>query len=239
VSGIKMYDKSTCNLALQKIVGHDLLDPSLLELAVTHKSAVRGVSSPGLNNERLEFLGDAVLSLVTANYLFCNYTSFREGELSKMRALFVCRENLSKAAMEVGLGQYIASDKSMHASGSTNCKSILADALEAIIGAVFIDRGYEAAERAVFRLLGYPIENLNRDQIDAKTKLQEIIQASFHKPPKYIVLASDGPDHAPIFTMGVLVNGEILATAQGGNKKTAAQNAAGLLLEKLSSATIP
>jgi ribonuclease-3 len=227
----KKMGKSLCSLSLQKIIDYNFLDPSLLELAVTHKSAIG--SPHGLNNERLEFLGDAVLSLVTANYLFRNFTLAKEGDLSRMRALFVCQENLSQAAMKLDLGKYISSDKSTHASGSTNSKSVLADALEAIIGAVFIDGGYEAAEMVVFRILGYPIESPKSDVVDAKTKLQKIVQASFQEPPKYIMLAANGPAHAPVFTVGVLVNGEILAQAQGCNKKMAAKNAADLLLKKL------
>lgn len=231
-----MINKALIMQELQRLIGHVFAKPKLLELALTHKSANSSIDSNyGLNNERLEFLGDAVLSLVAANYIFCHFTSCQEGDLSKMRALFVCQENLSKTAQRLGLGQYITSDKSTHASGATNTKSILADALEAIIGAVFIDAGYHAAEKVVFNMLGYPVLAPKSAQIDAKTKLQEIVQASCHKTPKYTMISADGPDHAPVFTMGVSINDEILAEGQGSNKKIAMQHAAEVLLEKLSS----
>lgn len=220
---------------LPKAIGYNFADPNLLLTALTHKSASDKDKNygHGYNNERLEFLGDAVLSLVTANYLYRHNTSINEGDLSRMRAQFVCQENLSQAAKKMGLGEFIVSDKAMRASGSTNSKSILADALEAVIGAIFIDGGLLAAEEAILKMLGTPSTKLSAYPVDAKTKLQELVQASTQSAPRYILLSSSGPAHAPTFVVGVEVKGELIAEAQGENKKIAAQHAASQALIKL------
>lgn len=225
----------TVDFTLKKALAYEFNDETLLLTALTHRSASDKEISPphGLNNERLEFLGDAVLSLVCANFLYQQNGFMSEGDLSRMRALYVCQENLSVAAKKLGLCDFIVSDKAMKASGSTNSKAILADALEAIIGAVFIDGGLKKAEEVIFTVLGTPSTKLSETEKDSKTKLQELIQASLHDAPKYIMLKASGPAHAPTFVVGVSVNNEILATAEGESKKSAAQHAAKRALEKL------
>jgi ribonuclease-3 len=219
---------------LARAIGHTFFDLTLLDTALTHKSVLDKpvAHAHGLNNERLEFLGDAVLSLVTAYYLYRQNGLMNEGDLSRMRAQFVCQENLSRSAKDLSLGDFILSDKAMRASGSTNSKAILADALEALIGAVFIDGGLKVAEKVIFTILGYPSTHLGHIEKDAKTRLQEIVQAHIQEAPKYVVLESRGPAHAPTFVVGIKVDNEIIASAQGDSKKSAAQNAAVIALEK-------
>lgn len=219
---------------LLKAIGYQFNDETLLLTALTHKSAAEknNATAHGINNERLEFLGDAVLSLVTADYLYCQHNFMNEGDLSRLRAQFVCQENLSCAAKKINLGNYLVSDKSMRASGSNQSKAILADALEAVLGAVYLDGGFESAKSVIFTVLGYPLARLNHLEKDAKTKLQEIVQGTIQTAPKYVVLEVSGPPHAPTFLVGVKINDEIVASASGENKRTAAQNAAAKALEK-------
>lgn len=216
-----------------KSIGYQFSDMSILMTALTHKSAMDKEINPGHghHNERMEFLGDAVLSLVTANYLYRHNAFLNEGELSRLRAQFVCEENLSRAAKTLGLGDFITSDKAMRASGCTHAKSVLADALEALIGAVFIDGGLLAAEEVIFKILSWPSVKLSTMEKDAKTKLQEIVQSEIRDSPKYIVLKKSGPAHAPTFLVGVKIQDEMIASAEGENKRIAAQNAAQRALE--------
>jgi ribonuclease-3 len=149
-----------------------------------------------------------------------------EGDLSRLRAHYVCQETLANAARAVDLGRYIKSDRSMRASGGNNSKAILSDTIEAIIGAVFLDGGLAAAEAVTFQILGTPPMAIAVTEKDAKTRLQEIIQAEYHHAPRYVVLEESGPPHAPTFVVGVTIKDEVIAKARGENKKIAAQNAA-------------
>jgi ribonuclease III len=218
---------------LMKSIGYQFVDTSIFMTALTHKSAMDKEINPGHghHNERMEFLGDAVLSLVTANYLYRHKTYLNEGELSRLRAQFVCEENLSRGAKLLGLGDFIVSDKAMRASGSNYAKSVLADALEALIGAVFIDGGLVAAEAVIFKILDFPSVKLSTMEKDAKTKLQEMVQREIRESPKYILLKKSGPAHAPTFLVGVKIKDDIIASAEGENKRIAAQNAAVRALE--------
>lgn len=223
-----------CVETLVHAIGYSFKDPTLLSTALTHRSSYdKNVAHlHGINNERLEFLGDAVLSLVCANFLYQQNSYFSEGDLSRLRALYVCQDHLAQAARSLDLARFIKSDKAMRASGSTSSKAVLSDAMEAIIGAVFIDGGIDAAQRVVLHILGEPPTKLAEMEKDAKTRLQEIIQASIHDAPQYVVLESSGPPHAPTFLVGVKINDAIVATATGENKRVAAQNAAVIALEK-------
>lgn len=220
---------------LIKAMGYDFTDASLLRTALTHKSVLdkESIGGHGFNNERLEFLGDAVLSLVTASYLYQQNSFLSEGDLSRLRAQFVCQEHLSLAGRNLNLASFIKSDKAMRASGSNNSKAIVADAVEALIGAVFIDGGLEAAQQVIFKILGRPSIKLDEIDKDPKTRLQEMVQADVKNAPKYVVLDTSGPPHAPTFLVGVTINNEIVATATGDSKKSAAQNAASTALKKL------
>lgn len=215
-------------------IGHDFKEPSILLTALTHKSASKMSGGPhSYNNERLEFLGDAVLSLVTAEFLFRHNRHFNEGELSRLRSQFVCKENLSLAAERILLSKYLLSDKAMRSSGSNNSPSVRSDALEALIGAVFLDAGLDQARAMIFKVLGEPPLNLLEIDKDAKTRLQERVQAHLQKAPHYELLEKKGPAHAPTFVVGVKIDNELVASAIGENKKTAAQNAAFLALRVL------
>lgn len=218
---------------VQKALGYEFQDPGLLQIALTHKSIPepKNYLQHGSNNERLEFLGDAVLSLVTANFLYHEHGGrISEGDLSRMRSQFVCQENLSLAAKKIDLGDYVISDKAVRASGSNNSKSILADTLEAIFGAIYLDGGLLAAQEAIFHVLGKPSTTVNAASVDPKTKLQELVQSMYQDAPRYVVLKKSGPAHSPTFEVGVEIRGEIAAIASGESKKTAAQNAAVIAL---------
>ncbi len=223
--------------ALSRAIGYEFQDPALLSMALTHKSArIKDEEQEHINNERLEFLGDAVLSLVTADFLYRSKKYLREGDLSRLRAQFVCQENLALGAQSIKLGDFLLSDKAMRSAGSHLTPAVLSDALEAIFGAVFIDGGIESARSCIFAVLGEPSLKLSVLEKDAKTKLQELVQGMLHQAPKYIVLEKEGPAHAPSFLVGVKVKDKLLASARGENLKNAAQNAALLALSTCSEA---
>lgn len=226
---------------LTKAIGYTFNDEGLLVAALTHRSMADRTSNNahGSNNERLEFLGDAVLSLVTASYLYGKNSGMNEGELSRLRAKFVCKAKLGDSARSISLGNHIMSDKAMRAAGCNNSDSVLADALEAIIGAVFLDGGLEKARDVIFRIMGFPSSDLKESSVDAKTKLQEVVQASTRLAPEYVLLSRSGPAHSPTFIMGVKINDDIVATAKGVSKKAAAQDAASQALQKLLSSEEP
>lgn len=219
-------------VALSRAIAYEFQDASLLKMALTHKSARLKDDHLDvlINNERLEFLGDAVLSIVTADFLYKNQKFLQEGELSRLRAQYVCQENLALGAHSIKLGDYLVSDKAMRCSGSNLTPAVLADALEAIFGAVYIDGGLDKARTTIFSVLGEPSLNCATIEKDAKTRLQEIIQAEIHQAPKYVVLDKQGPAHAPTFLVGVKVQEKIVARASGENLKIAAQNAAVIAL---------
>lgn len=221
---------------LQKIIGYQFKDENLLITALTHKSVLlTGPAAPyGPHNERLEFLGDSVLSLVTADYLFHHQGIFSEGDLSRLRAQYVCESSLALCAQKLKLEDFIQSDKAMRRSGSNSSKSVLADTLEAIIGAVYLDGGLPAARDMVVRVLDEPPSNVKGYEKDHKTKLQEKLQHLGKKLPTYVVLNESGPAHAPVFEVGVEIDSEIVARACGENKKIASQNAANLALSTIS-----
>lgn len=216
------------NKTLSLSIGYEFRDSSLLDLALTHRSKIHGS-----NNERLEFLGDAVLSLITADFLYKHNGNINEGDLSRLRAQYVCKDNLAKGAKCIDLGSFILGDKAMRASGSNNSISVLSDALEAVFGAVYIDGGFLAAQKTIFKVLGEPSFKLFELQKDFKTKLQEKVQAKSQKSPSYILLEKKGPAHAPKFLVGVKVDGSVIATGVGENKRVAAQAAAASALSTL------
>lgn len=216
---------------LLKKISYGFKDVFLLKTALTHKSAKQKSSDNfHLNNERLEFLGDAVLSLVAANFLYSEAPKLREGDLSRLRAHFVCQDNLAKKARELDLGRYLISDKAMKASGGNQTDAVLSDALEALFGAVFMDGGLNEAQKVIFLILGKPELKMPFWEKDSKTRLQELIQSQSRQAPKYVVLDKKGPAHCPDFLVGVEVDEQILASARGESLKMAAQNAANLAL---------
>jgi ribonuclease-3 len=214
-------------------LGLDAVDPDLLRRALTHRSWTaehRGAD----HNERLELLGDAVLDLVVSAELHHLDTDASEGVLSRRRALLVREESLARAARAVGLGRELRLGRGESSSGGGDKDSLLADALEAVIGATFLSGGYEPAAALVRLLLGNAIATTGRGEdpdegpsgpIDAKTALQERLAALGLEPPEY-ALSQEGPDHAPTFRAEVVVAGAVLGTGVGGSKKAASQAAA-------------
>ena len=221
---------------LQRRIGYVFQNETLLIQAITHRSfSVKKKNQVAIqHNETLEFLGDAVLSLVTAHAVYEKYPQAKEGFLSQLRASYVCEVHLAQAARQMHLGDFILVSPSMSQGGSIDLSSVLSDAVEAIIGAVYLDNGYESAKELVFRLLGALPDKVEEQVKDDKTVLQELVQALCAKTPIYTVLQTVGPAHQPKFSVHVEVNGHVLAQGQGFNKKEAAQDAARKALDFIS-----
>jgi len=214
------------SLPISGRIGWEFTDAALLERAMSHRSWC--AESPGVeSNERLEFLGDAVLGLVVTDHIFLTYPALPEGELAKVRAAVVNSEALAEVAVELELGSALLLGKGEDASGGREKPSILADAMEAVIGAVYLDGGYQPAADLVMRLLGDRIEEAAAGPggQDYKTRLQELAAQRFETPPRYEV-TDDGPDHAKRFFASVLLDGEVRGRGEGRSKKQAEQGAA-------------
>ncbi len=214
---------------LEARVGHTFSDPDLLDRALLHRSHALVVkNSREDSNERLEFLGDAVLGLVVNDHLYRRFPDASEGDLTKMKSLLVCRDRLNAVASRLDLGDHIRMSRSEAATGGRRRASILADTTEAVIGAVYLDGGLAAAQRMIDRCVLSGTEDLlaTPGQENHKSRLQEIIQARFKSPPRYRVTSAEGPDHARIFRVSVVFNGHVLGRGEGANKKAAEQEAA-------------
>jgi ribonuclease III len=212
--------------ALAEKLGIELHRPQWMEKALRHKSAQQELNLP--SNERLEFLGDAVLGLTIAGYLFRSHPDLPEGELTKVKAVAVSEPVLAKVARELDLGAYLTLAKGEEQSGGRNRSSILADAMEAVIAAIYLDRGLILAKRVILELLGSHLAAIERSEhdLDYKTLLQERIQELHRKPPSYHVVAESGPDHDRTFTAEVRLAGQMLGRGMGKSKKQAEQAAA-------------
>ena len=218
-------------------VGHRFRDRGLLEHALTHKSrAAEDVSGGVADNESLEFLGDAVLGLVVADALFRQYPNYNEGQKSKIKASIVSTQALARKAEEIRLGEHLILGRGEEKTGGRFKQALLADAYEALIAAVYLDGGLEAAEAFLRRELKDAIDaGADRNFVgqDYKSALQERVQALGRPLPEYRIAGEAGPDHRKIFSVEVVVGGEVLAGASGKAKKEAEQEAARLALEKL------
>jgi ribonuclease III len=215
---------------LARIIGHDFTRPELLEVALTHVSAAATAAD---SYERLEFLGDRVLGLVIADLLMRRHPDEKEGDLARRLAGLVARDSLVEIADAIGLGSWLRLSAGEHAAGMRDNRSVLADVMEAVIGAVYRDGGLEAAAPLVERLWA-PLEA--RDETpptDAKTALQELVQARGGVLPQYRVLEKMGPDHQPVFSVEVTVEGAVPARGEGTSKRAAEQAAAEALLHIL------
>lgn len=217
-------------------LGVEFRNPALLEQALIH-SSYANERKAGLtdHNERLEFLGDAVLDLVIGDYLFRKFPALPEGELTKARATVVCEQTLARRAKELEVGDYLKLGKGEAASGGRERISILADAFEAIIGAIYLDGGFGAASKFVLTQLEPDLALVERGDYaqDYKTLLQEIIQRNSNHKITYEVVGESGPDHNKTFEVAVGVNGDRLGVGRGKNKKEAEQNAARQALQEL------
>ncbi len=218
----------------QRIIGYEFRDESLLEQALTHSSYANEHHMKKLSdNERLEFLGDAVLEIVSSEFLYLNYTDLNEGKLSRLRASLVCEPTLAYICKDINLGDYVRLSKGEDMTGGRNRKSILSDAFEATIGAIFLDGGMEPASAYIHRFVLNDIEHKQLFH-DSKTRLQEVVQANFKDTLKYILVSESGPDHAKEFKVEAIVGDRVLGHGTGGTKKAAEQEAAfeGLMLLK-------
>ncbi len=216
--------------ALEERLGHRFDAPERLVRAVTHSS----MSSPNRqDNQRLEFLGDRVLGLVMAEAILAADRSASEGQLAPRFNALVRKETCADVAREIDLGAALKLGRSEMLSGGRRKQALLGDAMEAVIAAVYLDGGFDAAKELVVRLWGDRVHKVEADARDAKTSLQEWAQARRQAPPKYQQEARTGPDHAPVFTIrAVLENGES-ETATAGSKRQAEQAAAKALLTRL------
>jgi ribonuclease-3 len=214
---------------LETKLGYKFKDPSLLERALTHAS-VRGGKVARSDNERLEFIGDRVLGLAIAEALNHQYPEASEGELARRYNRLVRGEACAKVARNIGLGVHLILSESEADSGGRNKTTILADAAEALLGAVFIDGGFEKARAVVRKLWQDQSEPEPEVEVDAKSALQEWAQGQGLALPRYTVVARKGPDHAPRFTAEVLITGRAPAQGEGASKRIAEQAAASALL---------
>ncbi|MDJ0639129.1 MAG: ribonuclease III [Paracoccaceae bacterium] len=216
--------------AFSKRLGHAFANPELLVRALTHAS-ISGPQRP--DNQRLEFLGDRVLGLVIADALLAADKGAREGKLAPRFNALVRKETCADVARELGLGEVLKLGRSEMKSGGRRKDALLGDAMEAVIAAVYVDAGFEAARDLILRHWSDRIDRVEADARDPKTSLQEWAQARGHPPPDYVETGREGPDHAPVFTIEVrLANGDT-ASATAASKRGAEQAAAKALLAEL------
>ncbi len=218
-------------LRLQEELGYLFSDSALLLRCLTHVSYGRGKG--GDHNETLEFLGDAVLDLAVSDLLMRRFPEKSEGDLSKMRASLVNSVVLAEKASDLKLGVLLRMGKGEEHSGGREKGSILAGAMEAILGGIYWDGGYEEARRAVERYFAADIEEKQLGQQDYKTRLQEISQMLFHAPPTYRLVAESGPDHEKRFATEIIISNKVLGRGEGKSKKQSEQEAAKRALEEL------
>ena len=217
---------------LEARLGRAFTTPELLRNALTHSTYANENPTEGPDFERLEFLGDAVLDLLAARLLFDQFAQATEGELSRRRARVVRRDTLAILATELGLGEHIRLGEGQKRSGGGASKRILADAFEALAGAIYLDGGYQAVEQCLARYILSGIEQ-TQEPLDFKTRLQEACHRMALPVPSYVVVAVDGPDHARNFTCEVHIRGEVRGRGAGTNKKTAEQMCARQALDLL------
>ncbi len=220
---------------LEKKLGVKFKNLELLNLALTHSSYSREMDEKISHNERLEFLGDAVLELASSTYLFEHFQDFSEGELTKSRASIVCQPILAKLGGKLGLGEMLLLGRGEEASGGRTRTTNLEDVFEAVIGAIYLDGGWEIAREYVMRQLAPEFENvkLGKNLKDYKSRLQEVVQKNPDGKIEYIELDSYGPDHMKTFECAVKINDKICGKGIGKSKKIAEQMAAQKALEKL------
>ena len=219
--------------ALEAALDYRFDDPELPLRALTHKSFSNEQSDIVLHNERLEFLGDAVLELAVSEWIYRRYPDIPEGGLTRIRAEVVCEGGLAKIARKLDLGEGLRLGKGEEKSGGREKPSLLSDALEALLGAVYCDGGFVVACRVVERIFVDLIEQTARSRYgtDYKTCLQERLQASYGRLPEYHLTKVSGPDHARIFSMEVRFDGKLLGSGSGPSKKRAEQQAAAAALD--------
>ena len=216
----------------QEKIGYTFSNEALLRQALTHSSYANEKRMKKLSdNERLEFLGDAVLEIVSSEFLFHNYPNKPEGALTKLRASIVCEPTLALCTEEIELGNYIFLGKGEEQTGGRKRKSILSDALEAVIGAIYLDGGFANAKEFINKFILTDIEHKHLFY-DSKTILQEVVQG-MHKNLKYVLIDETGPDHNKSFSVDVLIGDDVISSGTGHTKKAAEQEGAYKALIKL------
>lgn len=204
-------------------------DKQLLIKAFTHRSYLNESNQKNIeSNERLEFLGDSVLSLVISEYLYKKYPNIDEGQLTNLRSSIVSKKPLSQISRSLGLGNYLFLSRGEDESGGRQNNSMLADSCESFIGALFLDQGLDAVKKFIDRYFIPKLDILiKKDEIrDYKSQLQEKIQAAYKRSPIYKTIKTQGPDHKKTFVVGVWANGQLLARGEGKSKQEAQQNSA-------------
>ena len=219
---------------LEAAIGYHFQNITLLQNALTHSSYANECWHDSLkSNERLEFLGDSILGMVVAEHLYRNFPDRPEGELTRMRADMVCETSLATVAARIDLGKHLQLGNGEERFGGRNRASILADAVESVIAACFLDGGMEAAKAFIqkFVLCDVPVMRLHNQ--DYKTALQELVQQKKDQALSYVLVGESGPDHAKCFTVEVSLNGQPVGTGEGSSKKRAEQDAARDAIGKL------
>ena len=216
---------------LEERIGYTFKNSKLLNRALSHSSYANEMRLPEGSNERLEFLGDAVLSIVVSEYIFKHFSHLPEGELTKLRASLVCEKSLHGFALQMKLGDDLLLGKGEQQNGGRERPSILADAFEALLAAIYLDGGMENARRFVLQFVKEELQVGAEAFKDYKTALQEIIQQNPEEQLQYVLVDESGPDHDKSFTVEVRLNSNVIGTGTGHSKKAAEQAAAGQALE--------
>jgi len=218
---------------LEEILNYKFKDQSILRLALTHSSYANELRDKTSDyNERLEFLGDSVLGIVISEYVYSEHPEFKEGELTKMRSKIVCESTLAEVAAELELGEYMLFGKGEALTGGRTRRSILADAFEALIAALYLDGGFEIVKPFIFAFMQDKINMAEKGLIvdDYKTHLQELIQTKKENRIKYELMEEKGPDHRKLFRTAVKLNGNVIGIGEGRSKKESEQEAAKMAL---------
>ncbi|MDO4267807.1 MAG: ribonuclease III [Eubacteriales bacterium] len=211
---------------LQERIGCQFQNEKLLRQAMTHSSYANEHRMDKLScNERLEFLGDAVLEVISSDFLYQLYPEKPEGELTKIRASIVCEPTLAYCAGQIGLGSYLLLGRGEDATGGRERNSVVSDAMEALIGAIYLDGGFASAKEFIHRFI---LNDIEHKQLfyDSKTTLQELVQASFEESLEYEILKEEGPDHNKVFEVRAMVGGREIGRGSGRTKKAAEAMAA-------------
>ena len=224
----------------EDIIGYSFTNPELLDTALTHSSFVnenRGKNPELVDNERLEFFGDAIIEFYISEYLFNKYQTFPEGDMTKLRASMVCEQSLAECAKEIRLGEFMRMGKGEALSGGRERASITSDAFEALVAAIYLDCGREEPVKQFIR--DHLIKGLEHKSLffDAKTKLQEIAQRKGNNHLQYELISEKGPSHNKTFEIAAILNDQEVGRGKGHSKKAAQQAAAEQAIEKLTSKT--
>lgn len=213
---------------LQTKIGIKFKDPKKLILALTHRSYLNENRQLKHSNERYEFLGDAILEYWSSQKLFALFPEFDEGQLTNLRSLVVCTQNLAEIGANFDLGSYILLSRGEETHGGRQNISLLADTFESIIGAIHLDQGYKSVEKFLTKFLGENITKLSQKNIykDSKSQFQEIAQSKRGVTPRYQTISELGPDHQKIFEVGVFLGDELIAKGSGNSKQKAEEDAA-------------